>query len=509
MLRRPGKGAQALSSFILFRGRNRGHLAGLKQEVSVQQLRVALAVASFLLQSSKVNGWQGSSAFGKNLAFANRFCISQPLSFLRKVVNATRVTCQPDLTLCFQISQFRSSRMSTDASPLHAQKEAFVDAETAADSSKSRDDFRGVLQLLNYRQMLARQTEEIARRRRKGIASTEPEHLIVLVHGLAGTAGDVADDLAYLKRSIDSQDRNGKNTLVYLAKCNEDKTRDGVEAGGWRLAKEIVDLVEGTPSLQRISFVGNSLGGLYSRYAIAVLHQEGRGGWKAEEDLVCGLKPDTFVTTATPHLGVRRFTYLPIPYQLHGLAPVFVGRTGDDLFLLGKEGDEPPLLLLMSTCEVFLRGLRSFTRRRAYANLEGDFLVPFGTAAFMVEDGRAGWGILEKGISEDFERRSQRIRSQSQVVCEMTVDAHEEQVTSDRIRSANGKSDSEGDRSQQLRMVQGGSEVQQPPPPGPQQDLRAGRRRAAASACAVDVGGGEGSDGSSSALLAEERTVIC
>jgi hypothetical protein len=40
----------------------------------------------------------------------------------------------------------------------------------------------------------------------------------------------------------------------------------------------------------------------------------------------------------------------------------------------------------MATHSVFLGALRAFKRRRAYANLEGDFLVPFGTAAFEVKN---------------------------------------------------------------------------------------------------------------------------
>ena len=85
MLRRPGKGASTLAS-ILLRSQNRGHLVSSKQDFTVNQIRVALAVASFLLQSTKANCWQGSNAFAKNIAFANRFSISQPFSLLRKVM---------------------------------------------------------------------------------------------------------------------------------------------------------------------------------------------------------------------------------------------------------------------------------------------------------------------------------------------------------------------------------------------------------------------------------------
>lgn len=270
-------------------------------------------------------------------------------------------------------------------------------------------------------------------------------------------------------------------------------------------------MVEATPSLSRISLVGNSLGGLYVRYAARVLYRDdegnvsgtsaaaatgsattatnmtgtnkaiadsvsdeallvnrgsgsgsdsGEGG--AAGGTVAGLKPSVFMTIASPHLGVRRFTYVPLPAPLQPLAGVFVGKTGSDLFLSGDNkkrerrvsssrrgrrddsssaretlttassttsemptagdtaiglaidaddngggnivgaddavrrhgGNEGAmdgrdgrrhgsLLYHMATSEEFLRPLKAFRRRRAYANRRGDFMVPYGTAAFV------------------------------------------------------------------------------------------------------------------------------
>lgn len=269
-------------------------------------------------------------------------------------------------------------------------------------------------------------------------------------------------------------------------------------------------MVEATPSLSRISLVGNSLGGLYVRYAARVLYRDDegnvngmsaaaatgsattatnmtdtnkaiaasvsdeallvnggsgsgsdRGEGGAAGGTVAGLKPSVFMTIASPHLGVRRFTYVPLPAPLQPLAGVFVGKTGSDLFLSGdkkqREGrvsssrrgrrddssaratlttassttsemstagdtltgleidadnngggdivgaddvvrrhDENEgaidgwnrrrhgsLLYRMATSEEFLRPLKAFRRRRAYANRRGDFMVPYGTAAFV------------------------------------------------------------------------------------------------------------------------------
>lgn len=269
-------------------------------------------------------------------------------------------------------------------------------------------------------------------------------------------------------------------------------------------------MVDSTPSLSRISLVGNSLGGLYARYAAKVLYREEgddvtddvnssenktaggsfaasranvssadaaagileepggeAGGSKSVGGTVAGLKPAVFMSIAAPHLGVRRFTYVAVPPPLQGLAGVVAGKTGSDLFLtrsssnridkagqtassdqtttasfsneedvrkisvqpgsraaeseseavaaggtpsagavenqaggggggsgsFGGQGrnhvdndenkSQTPLLYDMATSEEFLKPLRAFSTRRAYANRRGDFMVPYETAAFM------------------------------------------------------------------------------------------------------------------------------
>ncbi|CAM9681198.1 unnamed protein product [Ectocarpus fasciculatus] len=230
-----------------------------------------------------------------------------------------------------------------------------------------------------------------------------PAHLVVLAHGLSGTP----EDLTYLKQSLERE--GGSEILVHSARRNEGKTKDGVVKGGSRLAEEIREVVKSTPSLSRISLVGNSLGGLYVRYAAKLLYRDettgGADGGGAGAT-VAGLSPSVFMTIATPHLGVRRFTYVPLPSPLHSLAGVFVGKTGHDLFLsrrksgggevggearaaaaaAAKDGRENSLLYNMATTEDFLRPLKAFRWRRAYANRRGDFMVPYGTAAFVESD---------------------------------------------------------------------------------------------------------------------------
>lgn len=90
------------------------------------------------------------------------------------------------------------------------------------------------------------------------------------------------------------------------------------------LVSQVISVVSRHPDLQKISFIGHSLGGLIARYAIAVLYQHNRipkhGEENGEEDGdephrsslaekprgdIAGLEPVNFITFATPHLGSR------------------------------------------------------------------------------------------------------------------------------------------------------------------------------------------------------------
>mmetsp|Transcript_50955 Transcript_50955/g.159787 ORF Transcript_50955/g.159787 Transcript_50955/m.159787 type:complete len:382 (+) Transcript_50955:49-1194(+) len=191
-----------------------------------------------------------------------------------------------------------------------------------------------------------------------------PRHLVVLQHGLSGTAGD----LRLLGEELSR--RSGGRALVLSAASNQGQNRDGIAAGGKRLVREIRSVVTKHHGLAEISLVGNSLGGLYTRFAVSELLEE--------SGLVGGLRPAAFVTIGCPHLGVRSFTFLPLPPSLQSLARFFVGQTGEELMLRDAEG------LVQRMAEPgsrFLAALRSFRRRALYANLWGDFMVPFGTAA--------------------------------------------------------------------------------------------------------------------------------
>jgi len=89
------------------------------------------------------------------------------------------------------------------------------------------------------------------------------------------------------------------------------------------IIKQVLQVVKKTKSLKRISFLSHSLGGLFARYAIAVLYSPDTYSRDQPGDLannmteyfqetnfskgglIAGLEPINFITLATPHLGVR------------------------------------------------------------------------------------------------------------------------------------------------------------------------------------------------------------
>ena len=75
-------------------------------------------------------------------------------------------------------------------------------------------------------------------------APASPRHLVVLTHGLYGGAAN----LIVLEQKL--QAIGGPTVLVHRAQCNEGQTRDGVAAGGRRLAEEVKKVAASHPSLR-------------------------------------------------------------------------------------------------------------------------------------------------------------------------------------------------------------------------------------------------------------------
>lgn len=234
-------------------------------------------------------------------------------------------------------------------------------------------------------------------------------HFCFLVHGLMGNDREMLYLETALNKAVTSncseEERNNPSFFFYKATSNVDRTYDGIRNGGKRLADEVKDSIKRTISQMRLqtnptdkqsqlvtlSFVGNSLGGLYARYAIAELcreRQEMEHGFVMNMDegnpshtvrVYCNV----FATTACPHLGVHQHTYITIPRFLEKASAHVLGDTGRDLFRLTG------LLREMTLSPKYLDPLRKFRYRIAYSNAHNtDFQVPTKTAAFLCETSR-------------------------------------------------------------------------------------------------------------------------
>eukprot|EP00578_Thalassiosira_sp_NH16_P013875 CAMPEP_0181123944 /NCGR_PEP_ID=MMETSP1071-20121207/26195_1 /TAXON_ID=35127 /ORGANISM="Thalassiosira sp., Strain NH16" /LENGTH=629 /DNA_ID=CAMNT_0023209171 /DNA_START=221 /DNA_END=2110 /DNA_ORIENTATION=+ len=290
---------------------------------------------------------------------------------------------------------------------------------------------------------------------------------------------------SYLQASLDGSTEEemetGVEVIIHGVKCNVGKTHDGIRNGGTRVANEVIEFIKadvhkrlvadkeqrhenGNESNNEIdanhavtfSLIGNSLGGLYSRYAVSLLPYQ-----LQLEDTMLNLHPNIFCTTATPHLGVSQHTFLPIPRIAEKIIGTGMGETGRDLFRLNSEKDlssaavgnimnaavggvrrlssfrrkssanidgtgnsnnpienngideEELECIIHNMCleENYLAPLRNFRQRIAYANAYGtDFQVPTTTAAFLNEKSEVGHFVLaSRGLPHVCEEKEKQV----------------------------------------------------------------------------------------------------
>ncbi|KAL7999298.1 putative alpha/Beta hydrolase [Plasmopara halstedii] len=218
-----------------------------------------------------------------------------------------------------------------------------------------------------------------------------PQLIIVLVHGNNGSAAD----FDAVESALVTKFGEGK-ILIIKSKANELNTSVGVEAGGTRLAKEVIETVLGhelCPDVEsyKMSIVGHSLGGLYARYALVQIMDALR---------FLHVEYVDFVTICTPHLGSRRAKGPStvkniLRLGVHKmLASSLYGQTGMDLLLdvqeqvKEKEIDAAAVGLPRSVLELmsdpnseYLHSLKRFRHGTLIAMTDGDVVVPYPSAA--------------------------------------------------------------------------------------------------------------------------------
>ncbi|KAJ8324576.1 hypothetical protein QVD99_002592 [Batrachochytrium dendrobatidis] len=151
-------------------------------------------------------------------------------------------------------------------------------------------------------------------------------------------------------------------------------TYDGIDVCGDRgLVSVMAVLEQHEGRIDRISFIGYSLGGLINRYMIGKLYST---------KVFDKVRPVNFITLATPHLGTSHPQSSIMGRGFNYFQQVVLVRVGQQLSLADKFLNGIPLLLLLSDPSLcFFKALALFQKRSVFSNIRNDLTVRYTTAA--------------------------------------------------------------------------------------------------------------------------------
>lgn len=224
-------------------------------------------------------------------------------------------------------------------------------------------------------------------------------HLLVLVHGMWGNPGHLAEMNRIIQETKGAgPSDDGTELEVLLAEANRDQsTYDGIDWGGERVADEVTNKVEeleaSGKNVVKFSITGYSLGGLVSRYVIGILYK--RGFFKK-------IKPVNFTTFATPHIGLVR-TGSIFSSIAFALGPSLLSRTGTQFYGVDTWGESGRCLLevMADPKAIFYQALSQFPHIRIYGNAVNDRTVPYVTS--MIESFDPFVNRSKTGINVEFD----------------------------------------------------------------------------------------------------------
>lgn len=211
-------------------------------------------------------------------------------------------------------------------------------------------------------------------------------HIVFLVPGLNGSAehfSHVAETLqaVWPDQVVVHACRANNDDLFNLPSQKSFLTCDGIHCGGARIADEVLEVIgklfaKAKSSHKRrprfVSFWGHSMGGLYARYAVSLLVENGK---------ICGLRPQLFLTTACPHMGVAgtfSSSLLAVGSAIGVIGcKSWLDKSGQQLFLEDKD----LLLLEMAQDSRYVEALEAFKFRALIANVCYDWVVDFCVSA--------------------------------------------------------------------------------------------------------------------------------
>lgn len=271
----------------------------------------------------------------------------------------------------------------------------------------------------------------------------KPVHLVVITHGLHSNVGA---DMLYIKEQIEHAAHvTGERLVVRGYHKNVCKTERGIKYLGMKVADYIInDLYESIPNINKISFIGHSLGGLVQSFAIAYIEKNYPWFFK-------NVTPVNFITLASPLLGISQVE--SPSYVNAALSFGAVGRTGQELGLLPTELERSKSLLELLPTGSTHKILRRFIRRTLYANAMNDGIVPLRTSALLFLDYKGLYKVTEvlKESGGDGEKKISKENNPSVLgkpLLEVTALAPEFMSTMSFLHSSNPVSDISAENAQ-------------------------------------------------------------
>ncbi|CAI4058088.1 hypothetical protein N7582_001013 [Saccharomyces uvarum] len=207
----------------------------------------------------------------------------------------------------------------------------------------------------------------------KFLGTSKKSHLVILTHGFQS---NVSADMEYIMEEIYKAQVNypDERLVVKGYMRNICETEKGIKFLGIGLANYIVNELY-DDSVNKISFIGHSLGGLTQAFAICYIKIK-------YPEFFQKVEPVNFITLASPLLGIA--TNTP-NYVKMSLSMGIIGTTGQELGLKDSTFGDKPLLYLLSEGPL-IKALAQFKRRTLYINAINDGIVPLYSSSLLFLD---------------------------------------------------------------------------------------------------------------------------
>lgn len=138
-----------------------------------------------------------------------------------------------------------------------------------------------------------------------------PNHLVIIQHGLNYPSIVNFPTYFFLKKHLSNKEYED-NYMIYIAHSNSSPhlfsflyhTNNGIVHASTNLANEILEIVKINKGINKISFIGSSIGGNYIRYTSYLLYKN-KKYYINNKPFFEEIKGINLISLAAPHLGIR------------------------------------------------------------------------------------------------------------------------------------------------------------------------------------------------------------